>query len=321
MSKHLGYFNTELVQNVLIKPLYNADKLIIISGYASHNMASWHMKRISELGAHPIDITLTVGMCPENGLRADIHEGFKNLVSFRDANFSSFSCKYIFQGSAVHSKIYIWLKQGQPIYAYTGSANYTQAGFGAARREYVVPCNPQAAYDYYLNLESDSVFCNHAEVEDMIRLNNDHAIQKLEEDEAFAKGSVKLSLLTKNNDVGHGSGLNWGHRRNGLKRNLNQAYIPLPANIARSGFFPLDKRHFSVITDDHRQLILRVEQQNNKAITTPLNNSLIGEYIRYRLGVPAGKFITKQDLINYGRTDMAFYKIDEEQYYLDFSVR
>jgi len=56
---------------------------------------------------------------------------------------------------------------------------------------------------------------------------------------------------------------------------------------------------------------LRVEQQNNKAITTPLNNSLIGEYFRNRIGLPNRGYVTRRDLENYGRTDVAFYKLDK----------
>lgn len=129
--------------------------------------------------------------------------------------------------------------------------------------------------------------------------------------------SVTLSLLCRTGETGTRSGLNWGQRAG---REPNQAYIPLPASTARSGFFPLDKHHFSVLTDDGVNLILRVEQQNDKAITTPLNNSLLGEYFRRRLGMANGAYINKQDLENYGRTDVTFYRIDDEQFFMDFSV-
>jgi len=142
--------NNISLEDALIKPVgKGADKLVIVSGYASHTMVSWHMKKISELGVAPIDIELTVGMCPSDGLMADIHKGFKDLASFKDVQYPSFSCRYIYKRPAVHSKIYIWLKKGRPIYAYTGSANYTQnAWFKAGLREYVVGCDPVAAYDY-----------------------------------------------------------------------------------------------------------------------------------------------------------------------------
>ena len=126
-----------------------------------------------------------------------------------------------------------------------------------------------------------------------------------------------LSLLSRVGDVGLKSGINWGQRKG---RNPNQAYIPLPAKIARSGFFPLNKQHFTVITDDHHQLILRVEQAGDKAITTPLSNAQLGEYFRNRLNLANGAFISKSDLEKYGRSDITFYKLDDEQYYMDFSV-
>lgn len=128
---------------------------------------------------------------------------------------------------------------------------------------------------------------------------------------------TNISLLSRSGDVGKKSGLNWGQRG---KRNKNEAYIPLPTKIARTGFFPLDEQHFTVLTDDRHQLILRVQQQGDKAITTPLSNAQLGEYFRNRLGLSNGAFVTKADLEAYGRTDVTFYKLDEEQYYMDFAV-
>ncbi len=75
-----------------------------------------------------------------------------------------------------------------------------------------------------------------------------------------------------------------------------------------------------MITDDNKQLILRIEQAYDKALTTPLNNLLLGEYLRNRIGVANGAFVTKADLERYGRTDVTFYKIDDEQFFMDFSV-
>jgi len=127
-----------------------------------------------------------------------------------------------------------------------------------------------------------------------------------------------LSFISpRTNETGTKSGLNWGQRPG---REPNQAYIPLPAEIARKGFFPLEKQHFSAITDDGISLILRVEQENDKAITTPLNNSSIGEYFRNRIGIANGAYVWKSDLLKYGRTDVTFYKLDDDQFFMDFSV-
>lgn len=60
-------------------------------------------------------------------------------------------------------------------------------------------------------------------------------------------------------------------------------------------------------------------QQNGKAIHTPHDNSLIGEYFRNRLGVPNGGEVLSEHFDRYGRVDIDFYKIDEETYFMDFS--
>lgn len=314
--------NEELICKVLLDPIRRgANKLIIISGYVSHNMASWHMKRINEESLPPVKISLIAGMYPIEGVNVDLHEGLKDLVNFRDDHYSSFECKYIYQGVPVHSKVYLWMKDDEPFIAFAGSANYTRNGFGKLQREYVVECDPVEAYAFYQDIESDSIVCNHSEVEEYIKFYKDQKISQVEHDIKHSTlEKVTLSLLTSRGDVGHGSGINWGIRRNGTKREPNQAYISVPVEIARSGFFPLDNTHFSAITDDQKQLILRIEQANDKALTTPLNNSLLGEYLRNRIGVANGAFVTKADLERYGRTDVTFYKIDDEQFFMDFSV-
>ncbi|AGL02840.1 restriction endonuclease PLD domain-containing protein [Desulfoscipio gibsoniae] len=317
-------FDPAMVNQILIEPITRgAQQLLLLSGYATPTMASWHMMKIKELEINPIDIKLIVGMTNYDGLTIDAHEGFRQLVNAQNGSgFSSFQCQYICQGAPVHSKLYIWLKDDKPFEAYTGSANYTQAGFSTSRREYIVPCNPEGAFDYYNQVECDSIYCTHSEVEDNIVFTPTHPVLESESEYTQAlRGEgiepIKLSLLARNGETGTRSGLNWGQRDG---REPNQAYIGLPASIARSGFFPLEKQHFSVVTDDNKQLILRVEQQNDKAITTPMNNSLLGEYFRNRIGVANGAYIWRADLERYGRTDVDFYKLDDEHYYMDFSV-
>ena len=63
-----------------------------------------------------------------------------------------------------------------------------------------------------------------------------------------------------------------------------------------------------------------MEQQGDKAITTPASNAQLGEYFRKRLGLANGAYVTAKDLKAYGRQDVSFYKIDDEQYFMDFSV-
>lgn len=314
-----------LAEKVLIDPIREGmDNLCIIAGYATPTMASWHIKQIQFQILRPIKIKLVVGMCRYDGLTTDVHEGFKALSEMRGntGGLSDFTCQYVFEGPPVHSKLFIWSKEGIPYEAYAGSANYTQVAFSSSRCELLTHCDPLEAYDYFNQIEAHSMFCTHPEVEQFVMIRSAHPVLDAESSpgetlQGLGVRSVTLSFITRTGETGARSGLNWGQRAG---REPNQAYIPLPVEVARSGFFPLNKQHFSVTTDDRKQLILRVEQQNDKAITTPLNNSQIGEYFRNRLGLANGAYVSRADLDRYGRTDVTFYKLDEENFFLDFSV-
>ena len=229
----------------------------------------------------------------------------------------SFSCSYLYQPPATEENYYIWFRDEMPIQAISCSYDFTQTsllrnntgGFTARAVPY--------AYSLYEKIIGRTIYCNHSEVEDYIVIHSSNSAYAVTNSEQ-TENSVLLPLITKRTgEPGTKSGLNWGQR---TKRNKNEAYIPLPHTIAKSGFFPLNKQHFLAVTDDHHTLQLRVEQQNDKAITTPASNALLGEYFRNRLGLANGAYVHLDDLISYGRTDVLFCKIDEEQYYMDFSV-
>ncbi len=130
--------------------------------------------------------------------------------------------------------------------------------------------------------------------------------------------AVDLSLLDSQTGQTHDrAGLNWGHRPG---RNQNQAYIPVPMNIARSDFFPNIAVPFTVRTDDGQSFVLVKAQQGGKALETTENNAILGTYFRERLGVPLGQLVTLAHLQIYGRTDVTFIKADRGIYFLDFSV-
>lgn len=317
-------YSSYLSSHVLFEPLKSdVNQLYVLSGYATPNMVSWFMKNVPAHTRKSIEISLIVGMVPYDGLSVAVHEGFKELTAKASPNqIKNFTCSYVYKKPSVHSKLYVWAKDGVPSSAFMGSANFTQSAFSRSRREIMLECDPTEALQYYRAVENDTIFCNHAEVEEHVVLRPTHPILDMENRpvESLAGtgiANVTLSLLARDGETGTKSGINWGQRN---ARNPNEAYIGLPAHIARSGFFPLNQQHFSVITDDGHQLILRVEQQNDKAITTPLSNAQLGEYLRNRIGAANGAYVRRSDLERYGRTNITFYKLDAEQYYMDFSV-
>ena len=300
------------------------NSLLIFSGYATAAMASYCLEDFQKREKfNGIKINLVVGMTPRDGLKESDHKRFVDLMNgYPD----KFNCSYIMNNhNPVHSKLYVWCEDETPKIAFTGSANYTQTAFLSSRQgEVVVDCSPKLAFEYFNSFDSDTVYCNHAEVESFVRLYK----SKMSSSESAPSSSgregfsdmpfVSVSFITNKGNIGERSGLNWGQRPE-VRRDPNQAYIPLKAEIYRTDFFPEIKKHFTVLTDDNKTLTCSRAQQNGKAIHTPLNNSHMGEYFRNRLGVPNGNPITKEHLEQYGRTDVVFYKIDEENYYMDFS--
>lgn len=322
-----------LFDKVLVEPVRNgADRLYIVSGYATAAMTFHHFETVKKSVGKQIHINLIVGMCPYDGLSLSNHKAFQQLatVDFPDL----FECSYVIHSPPVHSKSYAWFQGEKPICGFTGSANYTQNAFSKNQRELLAQHDPQLGLDYFQNLISDTIYCTHHEIENYIEIYRDTYYGRRKKEQLEKQGlqlitserpdlqdlpAVRISLLDKNGNLPQRSGLNWGQRPE-ERRELNQAYIRLPSAVYKTDFFPPVAVHFTVLTDDNKVLICTRAQQNGKAIHTPHNNSLIGEYFRHRLNIPSGCPVTKVALNRYGRTEIDFCKIDDETYFMDFSV-
>jgi hypothetical protein len=322
------YFNN-LYNEILLNPLQNPElnKLLVVSGYATAAMSFHYLNDLRQKSKN-IEIQLIVGMALKDGLTLSNHNGFKKLVGedFRD----NFKCSYIMQSPAVHSKVYVWCSGDKPAFAFTGSANYTQTAFFLkTQRETMTECDPFKSADYFYSMLKETIFCDHPEAKQLITIYRDSLRRKeyqmgvTEEAEYEVSDysgllSVTVSLLDRSGNLPQRSGLNWGQRPE-LHREPNQAYIRLTSDIYHTDFFPPVSVHFTLFTDDGKTLVCTRAQQNGKAIHTPHNNSLIGEYFRSRLGVGNGEPVRNEHLINHGRTDITFYKVDDETYYMDFT--
>lgn len=333
------------------------DSLHIVSGYATYAMASHHMLEIQNEHKN-LAIDLVVGMAGIEGVRKADHLGFLSLQTKKEFDFKgSFDCSYVKRPMSIHSKVYVWCKGAMPVKAFIGSANYSENGFNQKSRiETVAECDPESAFKFFCEAKKLSVDCQgvNREVDFPEKLRGieipkaHDPVVMIETDPASPyKGCLKIivSLLiekgSKKGTVGEGSRLNWGvmsdgtPRRNkkddatSASRDPNQAYIALPTPIQKSGFFPEYNRfakgrneqsRFTILTDDGRTFsCVRTSGDYGKEIETPQDNSELGRYFRERLGLPSGAFITPQDLKRYGRYDVAFYKLDDETYVMDFS--
>ena len=251
------------------------------------------------------------------------------------------SCRYICKGAEVHSKMYIWSQLNGcskeiPRLAFCGSLNYTMNAF-YKRRESVSVCDSLQAYKYYRELLPDTIDCFDPNVSQQIKNVNNKKADTYEEvdfsDDEYAVydsmipiDTLNVSLLVASGkDTGYGSGINWGIRRNGTKRDKNQSYIPYNNNDKKEGFFPdrinpNDKNcpMFKVITKDFGSFHMRMAQQGNKALHSVESNAILGEWIRKKIGTPSGGFVTKQMLEHYGKTYVTFRKYKDGVYLLDF---
>lgn len=330
---------TDLFDEVLMRPLAEgANRLAIVSGYATSAMAFHHLEKIKTEG-FSAKVDLIVGMCVQDGLSMSNHRGFQKIVT--DDFAGDFSCSYLYKRPAVHSKVYVWLKDNKPVECFTGSANYSQIAFGRLQREILTTCDPSIGFEYFNALTPETVFCDNLEVESLVTVYSDSQYnqrftrtpdserddQIIAADEEYETDDilhcVRVSFLNKHGDLPEGaSGLNWAFRPGKPRNNLNEAYIQLPPAVYKSDFFPIRGTHFTVLTDDGKSLICTRAQKDERghAIETPQNNGLLGEYFRHRLGLPYGSRVTKDDFLRYGRSDVEFCKIDNETFEMDFSV-
>lgn len=298
----------ELFNSVLIEPATKgANKLLIVSGFATANMADKHIKDLTERDT-TVSISLIVGMA-RNGVDKIQHRAFQELTQHTDKDFC---CYYLVKSNPCHSKVFIWQDNEKAIKAFVGSANYTRQGFGGKQLESMTETDPVLAQQYFYSLYPLCLPCVNDDIENNIPVIELQKTEQYNDDKV-----VTLSLLdSKTGDTHKHAGLNWGQREG---REKNQAYIPVPKKIRKREFFPPRGEQFTVLTDDDASFILAIAQDDGKALHSTENNSILGRYFRNRIGVPFGARITNQHLKKYGRSDVSFYRIDSDTYYMNFS--
>lgn len=315
--------------------------LKIVTAFTDVERISSHLIRLfdgrnKEYTAN-IKVDIILGMTKGAGLTQKKHQKICSLIKRLNSvsGMPKVSCRYIVEGRQVHSKVYVWCKGNKAVEAYNGSANYTMNAF-FVRRECMDYCDAKEANHYYNSLLPDTIDCLDKLVKEKItfssskHLEDDIVDTNLENlswehyQELKPVDRIKVSLLKADgSDTGYGSGVNWGIRKNGYKRNRNQAYIPYNTGDQKTGFFPeinSDGTYpvFKVVTKDYDAFYMRQAQANGKALETPESNAIIGEWIRHIIGVPDGTYITKQMLENAKGTTVVFKKYEDGIYTLEY---
>jgi len=320
---------SNLYKKALIDPVsYECNKLFIVSGYASATFARRHLNEVKELGKE-VEINLIVGM-PSS--KSD-HLAF---ISLHNENVGRFNGYYLQHPPPVHAKVYSWYKGEVPVLGYAGSANYSQFGFFEQQQMNQLSSeDPVLIKNYFDSLVRRCLFMPKHE----IVIPTGHRPAGITTSVSpgdivwnIPDKRVTISFLDRSGNLPGLSGLNWGQRQaksinrstgdiSYTPREPNQAYLSLKKDSRKEGFLPIQAYNFTLITDDGFSFDCVVAQDGRKAIHSTINNSLLGEYFRRRIGLPLGSFINTEDLEQYGRTDYTIEKIDDETFLLDFSVQ
>lgn len=322
-------FIDNLYNPTLIDPVTTgrANKLYIISGYASATFARRHLMELQKANNN-FEINLIIGMPSAK----NDHMAFLMLHNEFKGKFNGY---YLQSQPPVHCKAYSWFNNDKPTFGYAGSANYSQYGFFSDQQlNQLTTDSPVEIKKLYDELLKKSIYIP----DHKLVLPESHRIPRVESvppgeiEWEIPDVRVTISFLDKKGNLPEVSGLNWGQRlskrknlRTGKiswdKREPNQAYFSLKGDSRKEGFLPDLAYTFSLITDDKQSFDCVVAQQGRKAIHSTNDNSEIGRYIRKRIGVPLGNKVTVEDLEKYGRTDYTIEKIDDETFLLDFSIQ
>lgn len=340
-------YTTGLEEVIFTKHEYlsdEPDELIVISGFLGPSP----VQRLEEL--QNIKITVVGGMYP-SGIDARLWNSLESI----DKNNENLNL--LFTTREIHSKIYIWKRKGKTLAALIGSANFSSNGLRTDFRESLADATRDtfSPLDQYYKFIIDN-----AVTEPILRKNQEIIEFKAATDpktvisEADLSFSVNIPLFdTRLNVVPSASGLNWGLSNGHVAP--GDAYIRIPKEIIKNNnqlIKPLDpefttpegkrKRNsdpIELIWDDGvvmeaslegvqvfegkkypKQLASYSPKQvfvNGERIS---KKSILGRYLRSRLGVEVDDVITMQTLKNYGRSSVTLSLVGEGVYYADFSV-
>lgn len=306
--------------------LFETDELIILSGYLGPNP----VRRLKTL---PIPSKVIYGMYGNDGIGNKLH---KALIEIEKDNKKT---KIFYSQVPVHSKCYVWRKDNEIVHALVGSANFSTNGLTTPYREVLA----ETTFDtfrpldnYISNILNKSIYCTeHTPKVDRLIYNRVA--------ETYDPNICEMTLLNpRNGQVPDASGLNWGHGDS--HTTLSDAYIAIRSEHIRNypDLFPPKQilpivrnlgraqRHnesIEIIWDDGTNMKGLLEGTYTidgtiypKQISSSPEKSILGKYLRKRLGLSSTSKVSKLDLESYGRTSITVSLLSEGVYYFDFST-
>ena len=303
----------ELIQ---ISEGLDCDELLVVSGYVGPGPL------INLTLVDGINLNVIFGLATES-VSKPLHE---ELLKIENDNKR---IKIFYSNLPSHVKIYMWRKKGVPVFCLNGSANFTSNGLLKPFREILtlVPASQFKGMTSYINIITDKSFT----LKDFTPKVKTTESKGLMDSSQFDDGNfVSGSLYAEKSKI------NWGHGN--ANTNPRDAYIPIsvldvkrfpslfPAKTKSNGLGYSDNDPIDIIWDDGVVMtgILEGTQNVNgerfpNKIGTYKDKKILGDYLRSRMGIEHGAFVTKMDFINYGRNNIGIKKIGDSTYNFDFS--
>lgn len=328
------------LDKTVLEMLHNttsSNNIVIVSGYVGYQTIKMLCEQCCD-----VRITVVYGMYGSERISLPLHQALMEV----QRQYSNITILY--STIPVHSKIYTWNCDAKIEKALVGSANFSISGMMNDYKEVLSDVGLDT-YDilkeYCDYVLSKAISCNNVDVKfKKVFKASGHSklVQPL-----LAKNVCRATLLDRNGQVSKKSGLNWGLSKGHVSE--GDAYIRITSNYIKlfPSLFPPKKYvgvdnplskgkknrendEVELIWDDGEKMIGLLEGQQTKTVnglvypkqlSTSPSKSILGKYLRKRLGVDLNHTITKSDLLRYGRTSIDISLIGEGIYYLDFSVK
>lgn len=292
---------------------HTATKFLALSGYIG-------IEPIQQLKDLPFNSEIIFGMFNENK-KPQLHSQMINLNDKKTKIFyPDFLC---------HAKCYLWMEKDKPIRGLIGSANFSSNGLYNDYRETLFQVDKKDLYALkgYIELVRDkSIICTKYGIPLSAQVEPTYEI-------------CQLPLYdTRTGRTQNAAALNWGMNSKNhttpndayipiLKRHIIQSPILFPPKLPKIYNQKRQNEVIEIIWDDGfvMQGLLEGTQTIDgidypKQISSTPQKSILGLYIRNRIGVSSERKVEREDLVKYGKDYIKISLLEEGVYYFDFSA-
>ena len=316
-----------------------SDELIVLSDSVGIEPLRW----LEEL-----PIQSTVILYYKDTVDTRVPEMLHNAYLAEQEKFKN--VRLMYSDVPVASQHYIWRDHGNITYALAGSATFTLKGMKTPIKETLAELTSDAfpALSEHLKLVmGNGMSCTKGKAR-IFSFYSTNIVSRDDNNILYAEDfcktpvcEVKEQHLYMSDDSGLNMGLASSGKTNGHKDdacipirlenilrypNLFPAKIMYPEGFA--GDVTLSCPHddnIEIIWDDGTYMTAALEGIQGgafpKQIVSSPDKSLLGKYLRNRLGVPSGVAISMIDLLKYGRTNIDIWLLAEGIYFFDFSQK